>query len=159
AAEPAPAPAAWGILPVRPETLLRWHRALVRRKRAAFGRRRGPGRPPLAADVRDLIGRLANENPHWGYQRIRGELLTLGHDVSATAVRTPWRRRGVPPAPRRAGPSWGAFLRAHAGAVLECDFLTVDTIRLQTLHVLFFIEVRTRRVFVAGCTAHPSAAW
>jgi len=150
---------AWGALPVRPETLLRWHRELVRRTWAAFGRQRGPGRPPLSADVRDLIGRLAAENPSWGYQRIRGELLKLGREVSATAIRSVLRRRGVPPAPRRAGLSWGAFLRAHASAVLECDFFTVETIRLRTLHVLFFLEVHTRRVFVAGCTAHPTAAW
>jgi hypothetical protein len=151
--------AAWGVLAVRPETLLRWHRELVRRTWAAFGRRRGPGRPPLPADVRDLIGRLATENPHRGYQRIRGELLKLGYDVSATAVRTTLRRRGVPPAPRRAGLSWRAFLRAHAGSVLECDVFTVETVRLRALHVLVFIEVRTLRVFVAGCTAHPTTAW
>jgi hypothetical protein len=151
--------AAWSRLPVRPETLLRWHRELVRRRWTAFGRRRGPGRPPLPADVRDLIGRLATENPRWGYQRIRGELLKLGHDVSATAIRTTLRRSGVPPAPRRAGLAWRAFLRAHAGAILECDFFTVETVRLQTLHVLFFLEVHTRRVFITGCTAHPTAAW
>jgi hypothetical protein len=150
---------AWGAFPVRPETLLRWHRELVRRKWAAFGGRRGPGRPPLPADIRDLIGRLATENPRWGYQRIRGELLKLGHGVSATAIRATLRRSGVPPAPRRSGLCWRAFLRAHAGAVLECDFFTVETVRLQTLHVLFFLEVRTRRVFVAGCTAHPTAGW
>ena len=151
--------AAWGVLPVRPETLLRRHRELVRRRWAAFGRRRGPGRPPLPADMRDLIRRLAIDNPAWGDQRIRGELLKLGHDVSATAIRTTLRRSGVPPAPRRAGLSWSAFLRAHAGAVLECDFLAVETVRLQTLHVLFFLEVHTRRVFVAGCTPHPTGAW
>src|SRR5262249_43571784 len=121
--------------------------------------RGGPGRPPWLADVRDLIGRLATETPLWGYQRIRGELLKLGHDVSATAIRTILRRSGVPPAPRRAGLSWRAFLRAHAGAVLECDFFTAETVRLQALHVLFFMEVHTRRVFLAGCTAHPTAAW
>jgi putative transposase len=146
-------------LPVRPETLLRWHRELVRRKWAAFGRRRGPGRPPLPAEVRDLIGRLATENPCWAYQRIRGELLKLGHDVSATAIQAVLRRCGVPPAPRRAGLSWRAFLRAHAGTVLECDCFVVETVRLQTLHVLFFIELHTRHVFVSGCTPHPTAAW
>jgi putative transposase len=151
--------AAWGGLPVRPETLLGWHRDLVRRKWASFGRRRGPGRPPLPDEVRDLIRRLATDNPRWGYHRIRGELLKLGHDVSATAVRTSLRRTGVPPAPRRAHLSWSAFLRAHAGAVLECDFLTVETVRLQTLHVLFFLELHTRRVLVAGCTPHPTGAW
>jgi putative transposase len=131
--------AAWGLLPVRPETLLRWHREIVRRKWAAFGRRRRPGRPPLPTDLRDLVERLAAENPTWGYQRIRGELLKLGHDVSATAIRSTLRRRGVPPAPRRSRLSWRAFLGAHAGAVLECDFFTVETVRLQTLHVLFFL--------------------
>jgi transposase InsO family protein len=106
-----------------------------------------------------VIDRLATENPRWGYQRIRGELLKLDHDISASAIRTTLRRSGVPPAPRRAGLSWRAFLRAHAGAVLECDFLTVETVRLHILHVLFVIDVQTRRVFLAGCTAHPTAAW
>ena len=105
---------AWGILPVRPETLLRWHRGLVGRQWAAFGRRRGPGRPPLPAEVRGLIGRLATENPRWGYRRVRGELRKLGHGVSATAIRALLRRRGIPPAPRRARLSWRTFLRAHA---------------------------------------------
>jgi hypothetical protein len=149
----------WGRLPVRPETLLRWHRELVRRNWAAFGRRRRMGRPPLPAESRNLVRRLASENPAWGYQRIRGELLKLGHDVSATAIRMILRRHGVPPAPRRAGLSWRAFLRAHAGAVLACDFFTIETIRLQTVYVLFFIEVQTRRVFVAGCTTRPTAEW
>jgi hypothetical protein len=94
-----------------------------------------------------------------GLPAIRGELLTPGHDVWATAIRTTLRRNGVPPAPRRAGLSRRAFLRAHAGAVLECDVFTVETIRLRTLHVLFFPEVHTRRVFVAGCAARPTAAW
>jgi putative transposase len=149
----------WQAFPVRPKTLLHWHRELVRRKWAVFGRRRGPGRPPLPAACRDLVLRLAAENPGWGYQRIRGELLKLGHHVSATAIRSLLRRHGVPPAPRRAGLSWRAFLRAHAQGVLACDFFTVETVRLQTLFVLFFIELQTRRVFVAGCTEHPSAAW
>jgi putative transposase len=99
------------------------------------------------------------ENPHWGYQRIRGELLKLGHCISATTIRSLLRRHRLPPAPRRAGLSWRAFLRAHAQGVLACDFFTVETVGLQTLFVLFFIEFQTRRVFVAGCTEHPSAAW
>jgi putative transposase len=106
-----------------------------------------PGTGP--AQVRDLIRRLAAEDPRWGYQRIHGEVLKLGHGVSATAIRSTLRRGGVPPAPRR----------AHAGVVLECDFFTLETLRLQILHVLFFIDVHTRRVFLAGCTAHPTAAW
>jgi transposase InsO family protein len=106
-----------------------------------------------------LILQLAQENPRWGYQRIRGELLKLGHCISATAIRALLRRHDVPPAPRRAGLSWRAFLHAHAAGVLACDFFTVETVRLQTLFVLFFIELQTRRVFVASCTTRPSAAW
>jgi putative transposase len=84
--------AEWWRLPVRPETLLRWHRDLVRRKWAAFGQRRGPGRPPLAPEVRELILRLARENPTWGYKRIRGELLKLGHSVAASTIQMLLRR-------------------------------------------------------------------
>ena len=149
----------WHRFPVRPETLLRWHRELVRRKWAAFGKRRGPGRPPVVAEIRELVLRLARENPRWGYQRIRGELLKLGHEVSATAIRGVLRRHRVPPAPRRAGLAWPTFLRAHAAGLLACDFFSVETVRLQILYVLFFREVGTRRVFLAGCTAHPTAAW
>ncbi len=75
-----------GLL-VRPETVLGWHRALVRRKWAAFARRRGPGRPRIDEECRQLVLRLAKENPRWGYMRIRGELLKLGHVVSATSIR------------------------------------------------------------------------
>lgn len=151
--------AAWHVFPVRPETLRRWHRELVRRKWAAFGRRRGPGRPPLPTDVRELIVRLAIENPGWGYRRIRGELLKLGHDVSASAIRTTLRRRRVPPAPRRGGLAWPAFLRAQARGALACDFFAVETVRLRVLYVLFFIDLPTRCVFLPGCTEAPTAAW
>jgi hypothetical protein len=151
--------AEWARFPVRPETLLRWHRALVRRKWAAFGRSRGPGRPPLPPELRALILRLARENPRWGYLRIKGELLPLGHRVSATAIQSVLRRHGVPPAPRRAGLAWSAFLRAHAARLLACDFFAVETVRLQVIYVLFFLEVQSRRVFVTGCTAYPTAAW
>jgi hypothetical protein len=149
----------WARLPVRPETLLHWHRDLVRRRWTVFGRRRRMGRPPLSTESLDLVRRLASENATWGYQRIRGELLKLGHNLSATAIRTIVRRHGLPPAPRRARLSWLALLRAHAGAVLACDFFAVETVRLQTLYVLFFMEVHTRRVVVAGCTARPTGAW
>jgi putative transposase len=93
----------WRVLPVRPETLLRWHRELVRRGWTVAAVRRRPGRPPLAAESRDLVRRLATENPGWGYRRIRGALLTLGRDASATTSRSILRRPGVPPAPRRIG--------------------------------------------------------
>ena len=94
-----------------------------------------------------------------GYQRIRGELLKLDIRVSATTVRTILLRHGLDPAPRRAGPTWTEFLRSQAAGILACDFFTVETITLRTIYVLFFIELQTRRVHLAGVTAHPDSAW
>jgi putative transposase len=148
----------WSSFIVRPETLLRWHRELVRRK-WTYRRTGHPGRPPIEPDVRDLIVRIGRENPRWGYQRIRGELLKLEIRISATTVRTILLRAGLDPAPRRAGPTWTEFLRSQAAGILATDFFTVETIRLKTLYVLFFIELSTRRVHVAGVTAHPDSAW
>jgi putative transposase len=102
---------------------------------------------------------MAKENPTWGYQRIRGELLRLGVQVSATAIRTTLRRHRLDPAPRRAATSWQAFLRRQAAGIVACDFFTVDTIWLRRLYVLFFIEHQTRRVHLAGVTANPDGAW
>jgi putative transposase len=95
----------WSSFLVRPETLLRWHRELVRRK-WTYERSGRPGRPPIGPEVRDLIVRLAREDPRWGYQRIRGELMKLGIKISATTIRTILLRHGLHPAPRRAGPTW-----------------------------------------------------
>jgi putative transposase len=131
----------------------------VRRKWAAFGRRSRLGRPQLPLEARELILRLAAESPTWGYLRIKGEMRKLGYGVSAATVRRVLHHRRVPPAPRRSGMRWGEFLRAHSGAVLACDFFTVDTVLLRRLYVLFFIDISTRRVFFAGCTAHPDGAW
>lgn len=150
---------AWPSLLVTPETVLRWHRQLVRRKWAAFGRRGVLGRRPLSAEVQELVVRLALDNPGWGYLRIKGELRKLGHELSASTIRRRLRKKRVPPAPRRGGLVWSEFLGAHAGAVLACDFFTVDTVLLERLYVFFFIELSTRRVFFAGCTAHPSQDW
>ena len=118
----------WASFLVSPETILRWHRELVRRKWAAFGRRsrRRLGRPPLPTECQQLILRLARENSGWGHRRIKGELRKLGYEVSATSIRAVLRRHRVPPAPRPAGLSWHRFLRAQAGSVLACDFFTVD---------------------------------
>jgi putative transposase len=148
----------WSSFVVRPETLLRWHRELVRRK-WTYKRRGRPGRPPIDPEVSALIVRFGTENPRWGYQRIRGELLKLGIRVSATTVRTILLRHGLDPAPRRAGPTWTEFLRSQASGIMACDFFTVETLRLKTLYILFFIQVSTRRVHVVGATAHPDSAW
>jgi hypothetical protein len=148
---------AWAAFSVRPETLLRWHRGLVAR-RWTYPHRR-PGRPPLARPRRELIVRLARENPHWGYQRIAGELKSLGLAVSPTTVRKVLVRAGVPPAPERARQSWRSFLRQQAASVLACDFFTVETLGLQRIYVLFFISLATRRLEFIACTANPDGTW
>jgi putative transposase len=146
----------WSCFFVKPDTLLRWHRRLVA---GAWTYPRGAGRPPLDQEVQQLIVRLARENPRWGYQRIQGELHRLGVQVSATTIRTTLRRHGLDPTPRPATTTWRAFLRQQAAGIVACDFFTVDTVWLQRLYVLFFIEVATRRVHLAGVTAHPDGAW
>ncbi len=148
----------WFSFLVRPQTLLRWHRELVSRK-WTYKRRGRPGRPKIDAEVSALIVRLGRENPRWGYQRIRGELLKLDIRVSATTVRTILLRHGLNPAPRRAGPTWTEFLRAQAAGILACDFFTVETVFLRTLYVLFFIEVGSRRIHIQGVTRNPDSAW
>src|SRR6266498_2373346 len=142
---------------VQPATLLRWHRELVRR-RWTYERRR-PGRPPLLAQTRQLILRLAAENPGWGYKRIHGELVGLGIPLAASSVWNLLHRHSIEPAPRRASVSWREFLRQQAAGILECDFFTVETLWLRRLHVLFFIELKRRRVHLAGVTANPNGAW
>jgi putative transposase len=145
------------LLLVSPRTLLRWHRALVRRKwRQHSGR---VGRPPLSPEIRELVLRFARENPRWGHRRICGELRKLGLVVSATSVRRLLSGAGFEPAPRRSGPSWREFLRSQAGSLVACDFLTVETILLRRFYVLFFIAHADRRVWFAGCTRNPTGEW
>jgi hypothetical protein len=111
-------------------------------------------RPGAAVD-----GATRPGDPRWGYQRIRGELLRLGCQVSASSIRRVLRAHGVDPAPRRAPTSWRSFLRRQAVGILACDFFTVDTVWLRRLSVLFVIELGSRRVHLAGVTAHPSGPW
>jgi putative transposase len=149
--------AAWASFVVTPATLLRWHRELVAR-RCTYPHRR-PGRPTTAVAVRELVVRLARENPGWGYRRVQGELLGLGIKIAASTVLTILRDAGIEPAPRRLETSWAEFLHRQAASILECDFLTVDTVFLERLYVLFFIELASRRVHLAGVTATPDSAW
>jgi putative transposase len=147
----------WPVFLVTPATLLRWHRELVARQWTY--RHTSRDRPGLAPQVVDLVVRLAQENPRWGYLRIVGECRKLGVRVSATSVRRILRRHRIQPAPRRGGPSWTAFLRAQAGGLLACDFFTVETVGLIRLYVLFVVEVDRRRVHLAGITANPTGEW
>ncbi len=148
------------VLLFKPDTVVKWHRELVRRKWTC--RRQGAGgRPTITAEVEQLLLRLARENPRWGYGRLQGELSKLGHPLGRSTVRDVLRRHRLPPVPtRRRQPStWRAFLRRHQDQLLACDFFTVETLCLKTVYVLFFIELSTRRVHLAGCTTNPSAAW
>jgi putative transposase len=145
-----------GLL-VTPETVLRWHRELVRR-RWTYSHAR-PGRPSIDATTRELVLRLARENSRWGYQRIVGELSKLGLPVSPSTVRRLLAKAGLGPAPRRSGPSWREFLRAQAASVVACDFFTVETALLRRHYVLFFIELQTRRVYISGATTNPNGEW
>src|SRR5436190_1735787 len=142
---------------VTPATLLRWHRDLVARRWTYPPRR--PGRPATPVEVRELVVRLARENPSWGYRRIQGELVGLGIKLAASTVWTILRQAGIEPAPKRLETSWAEFLRQQAASILECDFLTVDTVFLRRFYVLFFIELATRRVHLAGITSKPDGAW
>jgi transposase InsO family protein len=142
---------------VTPATLMRWHRELVAR-RWTYPHRR-PGRPPTPAEVRELVVRLARENPSWGYRRVQGELVGLGVKLAASTVWTILKEAGIEPAPKRLEQNWSEFLRQQAASVLECDFLTVDTLFLKRFYVLFFIELATRRVHLAGITTNPDGRW
>jgi transposase InsO family protein len=150
--------ASWRAFLVTPQTLLRWHRELVRRK-WTYRRRGIPGRPPVDEELRRLVVRLARENPRWGYRRIQGELRKLGRRVAASTIRSILLAEGLEPAPRRGGPGWREFLKAQAKGIVACDFFTVETAWLRTLYVLFFIEVGSRRVILAQATASPHSVW
>ncbi|HEX2681424.1 MAG TPA: integrase core domain-containing protein [Candidatus Dormibacteraeota bacterium] len=150
---------AWAGLLVRPATVLGWHRALVRRKWAAYRDRSRRGRPPISAESRKLILKMAKENPSWGYPRIRGELLKLGYKVAATTIRSVLIAAGVPPSPRRAGLSWRQFLAAHAQTLVAADVFSVDTIVFKRLYVLIYMHLATRRILLAACTSNPNQAW
>ena len=146
----------WSSFLVKPDTILAWHRRLVANHWTYPHR---PGRPSTTAETRRIIIRLARENPTWGYRRIHGELARLGITIAASTVWAILKNAGIDPAPGRNSESWTTFLRAQAAGIVACDFFTVDTVLLRHYYVLFFIELQSRRVHLAGITTNPTGAW
>jgi putative transposase len=144
---------------VSPDTVLRWHRDLLRRHHAKMSRPKRPGRPPTVRSIKALILRLAQENPSWGYRRIHGELAALGIKVAPSTVWEILKANGIEPAPQRDRQTWVTFLRGQAQAILAADFFETRTLTGARLYVFAVIEHATRRVRILGVTAHPTAAW
>ena len=144
---------------VTPDTMLRWHRDIVRRRWAARSMRGKTGRPATRRNIRALVLRLARENPGWGYRRIHGELAGLGVKIAASTVWEILKKAGIDPALRRSALTWSQFLRFQAEAILACDFFTADLLDGTQAHVLAVIEHATRRIRILGVTLRPTGEW
>jgi putative transposase len=147
----------------KPETILAWYRKLIARKFDGSKHRNYPGRPAVGPQVAELIVRMARENSGWGYDRIAGALMNLGHSVSDQTVGNVLRRFGIAPAPkRRQQTTWADFIRSHMAVLAGIDFFTVEVLTwrgLATYYVLFFLHLETRRITLAGVTQHPTEEW
>src|SRR6266540_1582448 len=147
-----------------PDTLLRWYKRLIAQKFDGSQHRRQPGRPRAAEEIEQFVVRMSEENPTWGYRRIQGALVNLGHHIDAITVRNILRRHHLEPAPqrRKAGMNWAQFLKLHWEVLAATDFFTVEVATwhgLVTYYVLFVIELATRHVQIAGITPYPTAAF
>ena len=144
---------------MRPDTILRWHRDLLKRRHVAASAPRRRGRPRTVRSIRALVLRLARENTSWGYRRIHGELAAIGIKVAASTVWEILKEHGIDPAPRREHTTWAGFLRCQSEALLACDFFETRTLVGARLYVFAVIEHATRRIRILGATAHPTADW
>jgi transposase InsO family protein len=146
-----------------PDTILGWYRKLIANKFDGSRFRRSAGRPKVDEETERLVVQMAKENPTWGYDRIVGALANLGQRLSDQTVGNILRRHGVPPAPKRKHTtSWKDFIRAHMDVLVGTDFFTVEVLTLKglvTYYVLFFIQLESRRVCLAGITPHPDQQW
>ncbi|MEV6227399.1 integrase core domain-containing protein [Saccharopolyspora shandongensis] len=147
------------LLLVRPDTLLRWHRDVLKRRHAATCRPKRRGRPPTIRSVHVLVVRLARENASWAYRRIHGELAALGINVAASTAWEILKEHGIPPALERQSTAWADFLRSQAKALLACDLFEIRTLTGARLYVFAVIEHASRRIRILGATAHPTAEW
>ena len=143
---------------VTPDTILRWHRDIARRRWAARSAHGKTGRPATPRNIKALVRRLARENPDWGYRRIHGEMAGLGVNIAASTVWEILKASGIGPA-RQSGPNWSLFLRSQAEAILACDFFTADLLDGTQAYVLAVIEHATRRIRILGVTLHPTGQW
>ena len=147
---------------VTPDTILRWYRRLVAQKYAG-STMRGPGRPSTKPDIAALVVCMANENPTWGYTRIRGGLKRLGHEVARNTIKAILKDRGIEPAPERSTKTpWKTFLAAHWDSLAAADFFTVEVLTIGGLvryFVFFVMRLKTRTVEIAGITRQPTEAW
>ncbi len=139
------------VVIVKPETVIRWHRKGFRLFWTWRSRPRGRGRPPVPADIKNLIRRMSRENPLWGAPRIHGELLKLGVEISQAAVSKYLVGHPKPPSQ-----SWRIFLRNHVGCLASADFFVVPTFTFQLLFVFIVLHHERRRIVHFGVTAHPT---
>ena len=145
---------------VTPDTLLRWYRELVAKKYDG-SQKRGPGRPRIAEEIQRLIIEMAVDNPRWGYTRIQGALANLGYAIGRNTIKRIMAENGIDPAGRRPT-TWKTFLKAHWGAIAATDFFTVEVVTWRGLvryFVLFVIDLKTRRVEIAGIASSPDGLW
>jgi len=147
----------------KPETLLRWYRELIAKKFDGSKYRKSVGRPPVNAEIENLVVRMARENPNWGYDRIVGAMANLGYKISDQTVGNILKRHDISPAPKRKqNTSWKDFIRAHMAVMVGTDFFTVEVLTLKglkTFYVLFFLHLESRRICLAGVTRHPDQEW